>query len=111
MRRSIAHQLSRLPYRDMRGLVQQITESVPCEEESLCVALSGLRQDGWDDLEDQRQELLAEFFRRKKQITVQPQGNGWSIQVPTAGLEIRCDNIEEGMHEMLQTLISFIALD
>lgn len=95
----------------MRGLAQQITESVPCDPESLCLALSGLRSDGWDELEANRQALLAEFFKRKKQITVQPQGNGWSIQVPTAGLEIRTDNIEEGMHEMMQTLISFIALD
>lgn len=95
----------------MRGLAQQVTESVPCDPESLCLALSGLNSEDWDALEQQRHELLADFFKRKKQITVQPQGNGWSIQVPTAGLEIRTDNIEEGMYEMIQTLISFAALD
>lgn len=75
------------------------------------MALSGLTVGDMDEMEEKRHDLLASFFSRKKQITVQPQGSGWSIQVPTAGLEIRTDNIEEGMHEMVQTLISFIALD
>jgi hypothetical protein len=101
----------------MRELAAQIVDQVYPSGASanlgddLCMALSGLDKGEWDELEERRAALLGEFFSRKKQITIQPEGNGWAIRVPTAGLEIRTDNIEDGMHVMIQTLISYIALE
>jgi len=114
MRRSVRQELRKLPYRDMRELSEEITDKLPepPPSEDIAMALTCLNIGGTeDDMEQRRRLLLSEFFCRKKQITIQPEGKGFKICVPTTGLTVHTEDIEEGLHDMTQTLISFLAME
>lgn len=116
MQRSIRHQLGKLPYREMRQLSFDIFEALDghdkVDQTTVADVLADLPMDDpGDEMEAERRKLLAEFFSRKKQITIQPQGSGYSFQIPSIGMEHRSDNIEEGLYELIQMLISYAVLD
>lgn len=116
MQRSIRHQLRKLPYREMRQLSFEIHESLPTNVwggnvKHMADVLSDLEQEpNYDEVEEQRRTLLSSFFSRKKQITIQPHGSGFQIKVPSTGLEVLTEDIEDGMHQLFETLISYEAL-
>lgn len=114
MQRAVRRLLRELPYREMRQLSHEVANKMgvdPHNETVIADALSSVPTDAeYDEAARRRRAILAEFFHRKKQITIQPEGNGYMFVIPAVGISVVSDDIEEGLQTLLETLISHEAL-
>lgn len=95
----------------MVQLSNEIAENLRVDPGELADVMGDLCPDPeYHELEQQRREILATFFSRKKQMTIQPHGCGYQIKIPSTGLEIVTQDIESGIEQLLDTLISYEAL-
>lgn len=108
MNRPIKARLAQLPFREMRELSKQIVASLkeqPLGEDRMALALSGLAQMEDTEAVVKEQKLLHAMFTRKKQLTIQPYENGFKVSCPAQGIDVYCDDIRDGISQVLDNLV------
>ena len=98
-----------LTYRDMVTLSTELSEKLPdcAEPGDVAAVLLDLPLDMEDDsMEFMSNDVLSRMFSRKKQLTIQPEGEDvFKICCPSVeGAVVYDRNIREGVSQLLDTL-------
>jgi hypothetical protein len=103
--------LAQLPYQEMKDLSEQVgvrLSSIPPEGE-IAEILSTLSTE--ESERDRNQNAyLQDYFSRKRAITIRPHGDGWVLTCSTLDLTIHCTDLREGMSQLFDTLIGYLAI-
>lgn len=109
-RNKIAKGLAMLTYRDMVDFSEILAAALAERNEAvppsvLAEILTTLPYD--NDQTASTNEILAGFFRRKRQITIQPEGQGvFKIACPSLDGAVVVDkDVREGVSQLLDTVV------
>lgn len=108
----IKRQLRQMPYREMCDLSGEIAEGWgQATAKKLAEVLTSLPTEISQKDEDQN-AYLRDYFSRKRSVVIVPRGAGWAITMSgKVNLTIHCTDLREGMSQMFDTLIGYLALD
>ena len=107
----VKNQLRQLPYREMQDLSTEIRASLPEHPttENVADVLTSLPMEESEHDRNQNAYLM-DYFSRKRAIAVTPHGNGWVLTCSTLDLTIHCTDLREGMSQLFDTLIGYLAI-
>lgn len=109
MNTPIKNSLARLPYQEMMHLAREIASKVAVPEQEMAEVLSSLEIDS--SIEERDALFLDMAFTRKKQITIQPMGDGFKVAMPSIeGAEVIGTNIRACISQLLDHIVVYNAL-
>jgi hypothetical protein len=117
--KNLQKELSHLPYKDMMVLADELAKQLLARREDAACAntvadiLSKLNlvPAGLSDDEKMDEKYLREAFNRKRQINVQAQTGGWSIECPTLpGSQVIGTSLRPMFPMMIDQIITMQAL-
>jgi hypothetical protein len=112
--RSVVQQLRALPYTEMKALAAKVRLGLgtqPPNETQVADVLSSLPNITDDEL-DIEQEILGDFFRRKRAITITSAAGSegpWTISY-AGGIMVSSDTVRGALSEFLDALAAYHAL-
>lgn len=110
MNKPIKRALATLPYQEMRQLSTEIAAKVNVNPTELADVLSSLPDQS--DVEMRDNAILGYTFNRKKQITIQPLGDGYKVSMPTVeGATVVDRDIRAGVSQLFDTLTILQAME
>ncbi len=107
MNRAIKARLANLPYREMKELARDVASGLQLHEPNVIAdVLAELA--GKEDTEFalKEQTMLHAMFTRKKQIVVLPYESGFKISVPAQNIDVYCDDVRDGISQVLDNLVA-----
>jgi len=109
--RQVKTALRQLPYREMRDLSGEIRQGLPEHPtvDNVAAVLSSLPMEE-SEKDHNENAYLMDYFGRKRAITITPHGNGWMLTCSTLDLTIHCTDLREGMSQLFDTLIGYLAI-
>lgn len=95
----------------MRDLSTEIVKELPdcASEDDVASILTSLPLEMSEKDRDQN-VYLQDYFSRKRAIAVTPHGNGWMLTCSTLDLTVHCTDLREGMSQLFDTLIGYLAI-
>lgn len=109
MNTPIKNSLARLPYQEMMHLSREIAARLGGDEKDIADTLSSLEIDS--SVEERDAFFLNMAFTRKKQITIQPVGDGFKVAMPSVeGAEVIGTNVRACISQLLDHIVVYNAL-
>jgi len=107
MNRSLKAKLANLPYREMIEFSKELYAEIGFGDETkFADALSGMAAKEDTEFAKKEQAMLHSLFTRKKQIIVLPFEKGFKISVPAQNIDIYCDDVRDGISQVLDNLVA-----
>lgn len=109
MNTPIKNSLKRLPYQEMKQLAHEIACRIGGDEHTIADCLSSLK---FDTAIEERDAMFLEMsFNRKKQLTIQPHGEGYKVAIPSMdGAEIIGTDIRACVSQLFDHVVTYNAL-
>jgi hypothetical protein len=109
MNTPIKNSLRRLPYQELKQLSHEIACQLGGNEHDIADCLSTLEID--TEIEERDAMFLEMSFNRKKQITIQPHGEGFRVCIPSIdGAEVIGKDIRACVSQLFDHVVAYNAL-